>query len=134
MRKLIQIAIMTGLMLGAIGIGFHLEPFIYGQEVITLSEPIVATPSATVMRVARVEFNVLLGTFQVTVLPWTAGAFVVTAPQLNVTYNSSTTPTGASLIVSLNKQNLSTISLEKRILNQLVASGFITGAVSGTVP
>ena len=104
------------------------------QEVVTLSAPIVATPSATVMRPARVEFNVLSGTVQVSVYPWVAGAFVTTGPPLNVTYNASTNPTGASLIIALNKANLSTTSLEKRILNQLIASGYLAGTVSGTVP
>ena len=104
------------------------------QEVVTLSAPVIATATSTVMRPARVEFNVLLGTVQITAYPWVAGAFVTTGPPLNVTYNGSTNPTGAALIVSLNKANLSTTSLEKRILNQLIASGFLAGSVSGTPP
>ena len=104
------------------------------QEVVTLSSAIVATPSATVMRPSRVEFNVLLGTVQVSLYPWVDGAFVTTNPPLNVTYNASTNPTGAALIISLNKANLSTTSLERRIINQLVSSGFLAGTVSGTPP
>ena len=102
------------------------------QEVVTLSAPILATSTATVMRPARVEFNVLLGTVQISLYPWVAGVFVTSGAPLNVTYNASTTPTGAALIVSLNKANFSTISLERRIINQLVTSGYLTGTVSGT--
>ena len=106
----------------------------HAQEVVTLSAPVVATASGVAMRPARVEFNVLLGTVQVSVYPWVYGAFVTSGPALNVSYDATTTPTGAALIVSLNKQNFSTISLEKRILNQLIASGYLTGSVSGSVP
>jgi hypothetical protein len=111
-------------------------PLANAQKVVTLSAPVVVTTSATVMRPARVEFNVLLGTVQVTMLPWAAGVFVTTATPLNVTYSSSTSPTGASLIIGLNKANLSlaNLSLEDRIMSQLVSSGFIAGTVSGTVP
>lgn len=127
LRSLLFLAGLVGMFIGA---GLLLP----AQEVVTLSAPIVATPSATVMRPARVEFNLILGTVQVSVYPWVNGAFVTTAPPLNVTYNASTTPTGASLIVSLNKANLSTTSLEKRILNQLISSGFLEGSISGTPP
>lgn len=106
----------------------------HAQETVTLSTPVITTASGAVMRPARVELNVLLGTVTVSVYPWVAGAFVTTGPALNVVYDASTTPTGASLIVALNKANLSTISLERRIINQLIASGHLTGTVSGTVP
>lgn len=105
---------------------------IYAQEIVTLSSPIVATATSTVMRPSRVEFNVLLGTVQVTLYPWNGTAFVTTGKPLNVVYDASTTPTGASLIISLNKANLSTTSLERRIINQLVSSGYLAGTVSGT--
>jgi hypothetical protein len=36
------------------------------------------------------------------------------------------------LIVALNKANLSTTSLQKRILNQLVTDGLLSGTVTGT--
>lgn len=37
-----------------------------------------------------------------------------------------------NLIVALNKANLSTTSLQKRILNQLVTDGLLSGTVTGT--
>lgn len=36
-----------------------------------------------------------------------------------------------NLIIALNKANLSTISLEKRIFNQLIGDGVLSGTVSG---
>lgn len=37
----------------------------------------------------------------------------------------------ATLMTSLNKANLSTTSLHKRVLNQLISDGVLTGTVSG---
>jgi len=37
-----------------------------------------------------------------------------------------------NLMTALNKANLSTTSLEKRILNQLVTDGLLSGAITGT--
>ncbi len=37
-----------------------------------------------------------------------------------------------NLMISLNKANLSTLSLQKRILNKLIADGKISGTVTGT--
>jgi hypothetical protein len=41
-------------------------------------------------------------------------------------------PSGAALISTLNTVNLSTQSLVKRILNRLIADGYISGTVTGT--
>lgn len=40
--------------------------------------------------------------------------------------------TAFNLIVALNKMNLSVISLERRILNQLISDGKLVGTVTGT--
>jgi|RhiMethySRZTD1v2_1073278.scaffolds.fasta_scaffold576679_2 hypothetical protein len=40
--------------------------------------------------------------------------------------------TALNLIIALNKANLTTNSLEKRILNQLITDGFLSGTVSGS--
>ena len=106
----------------------------HGQVVVTLSAPVTAVATGAVMRPARVEFNVLLGTVQVSLYPWVSGAFVTTGAPLNVTYSSTTTPTGASLIRALNTANLSTPgnSLEQRIIAQLVTNGVLAGTVTGT--
>lgn len=37
-----------------------------------------------------------------------------------------------ALMTALNKANLSTISLQKRIMQQLITDGFMAGTVSGT--
>jgi hypothetical protein len=47
-------------------------------------------------------------------------------------YTPTTTPTGVSLIISLNKANLSVTSLQKRIYQQLIADGVKVGTISGT--
>ncbi len=47
-------------------------------------------------------------------------------------YDATTTPTGATLLTSLNTSNNSTISLMKRVYTRLVTDGVITGTVSGT--
>ena len=104
------------------------------QDVVTVAAPIIAIPSATVLRLARVELNTLLGTVQVSVYPWVGGAFVTTGPPVNVTYNGSTTPTGMSLIIALNTADLSTPgnSLEARLLKRLILDGHLSGVVSGS--
>lgn len=104
------------------------------QETVNLSAPVITVPDKTSLRVARVELNVLLGTVQVTMLPWAGGAFVLDARPLNVVYDATTTPTGASLLVALNKADLTTISLEKRILQQLIKSKHLAGVIEGTPP
>lgn len=49
-------------------------------------------------------------------------------------YNQDTTPTGASLLSSLNTSNNSGVnpSLVKKVFNRLIADGVITGTVAGT--
>jgi hypothetical protein len=37
-----------------------------------------------------------------------------------------------NLMIALNKANLSTVSLQHRVLNQLIADGLISGTVTGT--
>ena len=72
-------------------------------------------------------------------LDWTGGSINVQLKGLNgesksVVYNATTSPTGANLMVSLNKANLSTRSLVQRIFDQLIASGYLVGTVAGSVP
>lgn len=48
-------------------------------------------------------------------------------------YHSTTTPTGRTLLITLNKANLSTNSLQKRVLKQLASDGVIdAGTVTGS--
>lgn len=98
----------------------------------SLSSAIVQHVSGATLRVARLELNRHLGRVDITLMAWNGTAFITTNP-VSIIYDSTTTPTGASLIVALNKVNLSTPgnSLEARILNQLIASGRITGTLVG---
>lgn len=47
-----------------------------------------------------------------------------------VTYNGDQATT---LMTALNKANLSTNSLHKRIINQLITDGYLAGTITGTV-
>jgi hypothetical protein len=47
--------------------------------------------------------------------------------------NATEKTKAANLMIALNKANLSTISLQKRILNQLISDGLISGTVTGVV-
>ena len=103
----------------------------HGQESTTLTTAVVQQASGAAMRVARLDLNRYSGRIEVTVMPWVSGAFV--NKPLNMVYDSTTTPTGASLIVALNKANLSTPgnSLEARVLKRLILDGYLTGTVTG---
>lgn len=51
----------------------------------------------------------------------------------SVVYNSTTSPTGASLLSTLNTSNNSAgTSLIKRVYNRLIADGVLVGSVSGS--
>lgn len=50
----------------------------------------------------------------------------------NVAAPTGPSATGQALVLALNKTNLSTTSLEKRIYNQLVADGAFAGSVTGS--
>ena len=48
-------------------------------------------------------------------------------------YHSTTTPTGRTLLITLNKANLSTNSLQKRVLKQLASDGGVdAGTATGS--
>ena len=103
----------------------------HSQESTALTSAVVRHASGVAIRFARLDLNRYAGRIEVTVMPWSAGAFV--NKPINVVYDATTTPTGASLIISLNKANLSTAgnSLEARVLNQLITSGYLSGSVTG---
>jgi hypothetical protein len=72
-------------------------------------------------------------------LDWTAQSIVVemtgvNGERLTKAYTPTTTPTGSSLLVSLNKANLTTRSLNQRIFDRLILDGVLVGTVAGTVP
>lgn len=82
----------------------------------------VTTPDVTSYRVSQL------------VLDWDGqhiGIFLVgpNGERRTETYNGSTAKT---LMIALNKANLTANSLHKRVLNQLVTDGKLAGTVSGT--
>lgn len=101
-------------------------------EILTLTTPIAGQAAITTLRPCQLTLDMLSGRIIVQLREWTGTAFVMDGRFREFVYDATTTPTGAALIVSLNKANLSTISLEKRVMNQLITSGFLPGAVSGT--
>ena len=102
-------------------------------ESITLTTPIDGRSAIGILRPCLVALDVMNGRVTIQLREWVGGAFVQDGRFREFTYDAGTTPTGASLITALNKANLATISLEKRIMNQLLASGFVAGTVAGTV-
>lgn len=67
------------------------------------------------------------------VLDWNAQTIVIlllkSGATKEVVYSG---PTAVTMMTALNKVNLSTKSLHKRILEQLIADGHLAGTISGT--
>ena len=92
------------------------------SEQLDLTTPIV-TPSRTTYSVQRVLFDWAAAVIQI----WVKGSDSV---ELQLEY---TGPTATSLMTILNTANLSTLSLQKRVLQKLVTDGKLpAGTVSGT--
>lgn len=113
-RGVIAFGIAVGLVAGAA----------FAQERVDLTAPIVKTSTQ----------NCAL---DVLTLDVTRSAIFVTmrcnnGDTVSKTYDGGTTPTGASLLSTLNRGNFTTNSLIKAVYNRLTADGVITGTVSGT--
>ena len=93
---------------------------VMAQERIRLTTPEVVT--ANTVAIQFVGLYPTLGQIDL-VLVTNTGTRIV---------HSYTPPQGTTLIVALNKANLSTRSLQQRILDRLVADGVIAGAVEGS--
>jgi hypothetical protein len=123
-----------------------LTPAVFAQELVTLTVA-ETKPANTNYHVASVSLDVDAGMLSITLRAVDDIAY----PPVSCTYASNTTPTGASLIVGLNKANLSTAyaanattgSLKQRIFHRLVVLGeapavcngkTLTGTLAGTVP
>ena len=91
------------------------------MEILTLTSPIVP-PSITTWRVSYLALN------------WDGESITVGLRGSNgeTKNHSYSGATAISLMTALNKANLSTISLHRRIINQLVTDGVILGTVSGS--
>jgi len=99
-------------------------------EDITLAAPVRVDPGVTTFRVARLVFDWESALVQITLRPWSGSAFVG-AHRIEATYEGAIATT---LMIGLNKVNLTTRSLHQRVLDRLLADGKIpTGTVAGTV-
>lgn len=90
-------------------------------EIVTLTTP-VTTPNLTTYRVVAVAFD------------WDAATIGI---RLRGTNGESRTcgyqgSAATTLMTALNKVDLSTTSLQKRVLQRLIADGEIAGAISGS--
>jgi len=119
-----------------------LAPSVVAQELVTLTVA-ETKPANTAYHVASLVLDVDAGLLSVTLKG-------ITDELVTCTYASNTTPTGASLILGLNKANLSsayaanatTGSLKQRIFHRLivmnesaaVCSKPLAGTLAGSVP
>lgn len=96
---------------------------IAAQELVTLTSPVVTTKST--VHVSYIGFAIDAGTI---IVELKDNNGVITAK----VYDATTTPTGASLLTTVNTSDNRTVSLIKKVYNRLIADGVITGSVSGT--
>jgi hypothetical protein len=95
----------------------------FAQEIVTLTTP--ATQTATSCSVTFIGLELTTNRITVNVQP-NVGI------QVTKVYDSTTTPTGATLLHQLNIGNFSTNSLLKAVYTRLSTDGVCTGTVSGT--
>lgn len=82
-------------------------------------------PENTAYEVERLTFDIKAKTIHVQLLGDNGEA-------LSKVYDSTTTPTGASLLTTVNTSDNRTVSLIKKVYNRLIADGILVGTVSGT--
>lgn len=111
MKRLVFVAIL----LGAAALG--------AQELVTLTTPITP-PTLSAYHVERLTLDVDAGRISVQ-LKGTNGE------ALSKVYDSTTTPTGATLLHALNVGNFSVNSLLKAVYTRLLTDGVLVGTVSG---
>jgi hypothetical protein len=92
------------------------------QEVVTLTAPIVKSASGCTLDTLVLDVT----RSRIVVLLTCAGG-----DPIGKTYDSFTTPTGATLLHSINSGNFSASSLVKAVYTRLIADGVITGTVGG---
>jgi len=90
-------------------------------ELLTLTTP-VTTPTLTTYAVRMISMDLDVPAILIR-LKGTNGEVKVCS------YNGATDTT---LMIALNKANLSTTSLQKRVLQQLIADGELSGTISGS--
>jgi len=97
-------------------------------EIVTLTTPI---PAAAVVRIASVLLDVRQSLIRVVFAEWASGAFVPNGREVVALWNGAQAD---AMMLSLNKANLSTQSLNQRIFTQAITDGKLAGTQSGTVP
>jgi len=101
-------------------------------ESLALNTPVLAKSGITTVRPAFIGLDMTLLTVTIVLRPWNGSGFVADGRQLEFTYDATTTPTGQFLLRALNKANLSTNSLENRVMTQIKADHpELAGSVSG---
>lgn len=90
-------------------------------EILTLTAPVVP-PSVTTYRVTGLSLN--FGGEKITI--------ELTGTNGEKWQHSIVGSTAVTLMVALNKANLSTKSLQRRILERLVVDGVLSGSISGS--
>ena len=100
-------------------------------EIVTLSTPVQTDPGATVFRIALLSFDFEHALIKVHVAEWSGGAFVVGGKRIPVIYEG---PIATTLMLQLNKVNLSTQSLHQRVMTRLLADGKIPAGTASGVP
>lgn len=113
------------------------------QEKLTLTTP-VARPSIVDYQVDEIRIRRSDWTIRVelhpngtaTGAPTIACEWVLTTVRCNNGFSDATAPVGfanaEAMVKALNKANLTTTSLEKRVYNQLIADGAFVASVTGT--
>jgi hypothetical protein len=93
-------------------------------EILTLTTPITfpTPPTITTYLVRMLKFDYDTSTIDIR----------LTGPNGEVKTFDYSGPTALTLMIALNKANLSTTSLQKRVLQQLVADGKLAGTISGS--
>ncbi len=84
----------------------------------------------------NLNLTVKVGAYRVTtlVLDWEGAVIGISLKNEggDTFYHSITGPAALTLMATLNKLDLSTKSLHRRIMERLVADGVLAGAISGT--
>lgn len=98
-------------------------------ELYTCNTPQYVDPGATVFRVAGLMLDWAGARIAVYLQEWTGSAFG--SKRFTVEYIGST---ATNMMIALNKANLSSQSLNQRVINRLIADGYLpAGSLGGTV-
>lgn len=111
----------------------------HAQERLTLATP-VSPPSVTDYQIAVVTLNRAQWIVSVALAPNTGGDRLLCTwsttgglqgLRCENGFVNAAAPTGQTLLIALNRANLSVTSLDRRIYNQLVTDGALAGSVTG---